>query len=133
MLIAPTRGVIAQLIRHTKLKLRIAIDHALESKYEYPEQHKKHPFTLRAILRTLGLTTSLSQTSALTQSGLERGRRVRRNHMLWEQYLISCADIAPSHVDWSVDQVEHILDDDLIVRLENEIRASGLDLQEIIP
>lgn len=131
MLIAPTRGVIAQLLRHATLKLRIAIDHTLEAKYQYPEQHKHSSFTLRAILRTKGLTDSLSPTSALTQAGLTRGQRVRRNHMLWEQYLISCADIAPSHVDWSVDQVEHILDDDLIARLENEIRASGQDLLEI--
>jgi len=133
MLIAPTRGIIAQLLRHTTLKLRIAIDHTLESKYEYPEQHKKLPFTLCAILRIKGLTDSITQTSALTQAGLTRGRRVRRNHMLWEQYLISCADIAPSHVDWSVDQVEHILDDDLITRLENEIVAQGGSLTEITP
>jgi len=125
MLAAPARGVIAQLIRHARLRLRIAIDHTLESKYEYPEQHKKRSFSLRAFLRVKGYTDSLHTTSALTQSGIARGRRVRRNHMLWEQYLISCADIAPSHVDWSVDQVEHILDEDLITRLENEIRASG--------
>ena len=133
MLLAPKRGVIAQLIRHSKLKLQIAIDHTLESKYEYPEQHNHTKPWLRFLLRALGFTTSLTASSALTESGLARGRRVRRNHMLWEQYLISCADIAPSHVDWSVDQVEHILDDDLITRLENEIRASGLDLLEINP
>jgi manganese/zinc/iron transport system permease protein len=38
-----------------------------------------------------------------------RGAQVHRNHALWEQYLMSYADIAPSHVDWSVDQVEHVL------------------------
>jgi hypothetical protein len=38
-----------------------------------------------------------------------RGGARRRNHALWEQYLISYADVAPSHVDWSVDQVEHVL------------------------
>jgi len=137
MLAAPTRGVIAQLIRHAKLKLQIAIDHTLESKYQYPEHHPQTTFSLRVLLRLKGLTQSLSPSSALSQSGLARGRRVRRNHMLWEQYLVSCADIAPSHVDWSVDQVEHILDDDLITRLENEIRASGHNIdsqvQEITP
>jgi manganese/zinc/iron transport system permease protein len=131
MLLAPKRGIIAQLIRHLQLRVRIAIDHTLESKFEYPEQHNHTPPWLRALLRIAGFTTSLSPASALTQSGLSRGRRVRRNHMLWEQYLISCADIAPSHVDWSVDQVEHILDDDLITRLENEIIAQGGNLQEM--
>lgn len=128
MLLAPKRGVIAQLVRQVRLRTRIAIDHILESKYEYPEQHAKAEFALRILLRAMRFTDSLSISSALTQRGLERGRRVHRNHMLWEQYLISCADIAPSHVDWSVDQVEHVLDDQLIQRLEREIRDSGLHL-----
>ena len=128
MLLAPKRGVAAQIIRQSTLRVRIAIDHILESKYEHPEQHTKADLALRVMLRALGFTNSLSTASALTKRGLERGRRVHRNHMLWEQYLISCADIAPSHVDWSVDLVEHVLDDQLIQRLEREIRESGLHL-----
>ena len=54
---------------------------------------------------------------SITREGLVRGARVNRNHKLWEQYLISYADIAPSHVDWSVDQVEHVLSDELIAEL----------------
>ncbi len=127
MLIAPTRGVIAQIVRQSRLRLRIAIDHTLEHKFEHPEQHTPLPVALRAFLRITGLTTALSPSSMLTPKGLERGRRVRRNHLLWEQYLVSCADIAPSHVDWSVDQVEHVLDDTLIARLESEIRAGGIN------
>lgn len=125
MLCAPTRGIIAQLYRHSKLRIRIAIDHALESKYEYPEQHLESSLSLRILMKARGLTTSLAPSSALTPAGLARGQRVRRNHTLWEQYLVSCADIAPSHVDWSVDQVEHILDDKLIARLEREIKEGS--------
>ena len=49
-----------------------------------------------------------------------------RNHALWEQYLISYADIAPSHVDWSVDKVEHVLSDELIAELEQALDSRKL-------
>jgi manganese/zinc/iron transport system permease protein len=58
--------------------------------------------------------------------GGARPRRARRrNHALWEQYLVSYADIAPSHVDWSVDQVEHVLSDELVAELEAALAATG--------
>ena len=62
----------------------------------------------------------------MTHAGLERGARVARNHALWEQYLISHADVAPSHVDWSVDQVEHALSEDLVRELEAALEARGI-------
>lgn len=131
MLIAPGRGVIAQLIQSSRLRLRISIDHTLEHMFEHPGNPLNTPILLRFILRLNGYTDSFARSGALTQVGLERGRRVRRNHMLWEQYLITQADIAPSHVDWSVDLVEHVLDEKLIRKLEREIRASGLELEEV--
>ena len=48
-----------------------------------------------------------------------------RNHRLWERYLVSYADIAPSHVDWSVDQVEHVLSEELVAELEAELAREG--------
>lgn len=133
MLIAPRRGVIAQFVQSFRLRLRISVDHILEHKFEHPQTRLHTSIFLRILLKISGYTDSLSPTSTLTQSGLKRGRRVRRNHMLWEQYLITQADIAPSHVDWSVDLVEHVLDEKLIRKLEKEIRASGLELQEVAP
>jgi len=53
---------------------------------------------------------------------------VSRNHALWQQYLVSHADVAPSHVDWSVDQVEHVLRDDLVAELEAELAARGITI-----
>ena len=70
-----------------------------------------------------------------TEAGIARGARVARNHAMWEQYLVSYADIAPSHVDWSVDQVEHVLSDRLIAELEYALEARGVDvpLREAVP
>ncbi|MHC5005006.1 MAG: iron dependent repressor, metal binding and dimerization domain protein [Planctomycetota bacterium] len=44
-----------------------------------------------------------------------------RNHRLWELYLITHADVAPSHVDRDADQIEHVLDPALVARLEAQL------------
>lgn len=62
----------------------------------------------------------------LTPHGVRDGARVSRNHQLWEEYLVHHADIAPSHVDWSVDQVEHVLSEELVARLEQTLAGRGI-------
>lgn len=54
----------------------------------------------------------------LTRPGLARARRVVRNHRLWELFLITHADIAPSHVDRDADMVEHVLGARMVRELE---------------
>jgi manganese/zinc/iron transport system permease protein len=54
----------------------------------------------------------------LTPEGENKAARAVRNHRLWEMYLITYADIAPSHVDRDADTVEHILEPALIAELE---------------
>ena len=54
----------------------------------------------------------------LTEAGRDVAARVVRNHRLWEMYLITHADIAPSHVDRDADEIEHILAPEMILRLE---------------
>jgi len=62
-------------------------------------------------------------TFSLTDAGLIDARRVVRNHRLWETYLITHADIAPSHVDRDADAVEHVLAPTMIDRLEDLLEA----------
>lgn len=59
----------------------------------------------------------------LTRFGFSEARRIVRNHRLWEIYLITHAEIAPSHVDRDADHIEHVLDPDLIDRLEALLAA----------
>ena len=58
----------------------------------------------------------------LTEEGFGEAARITRNHRLWEVYLVKHADIAPSHVDRDADMVEHVLEADLVRRLEEELR-----------
>ncbi|MDJ0801862.1 MAG: iron chelate uptake ABC transporter family permease subunit [Desulfobacterales bacterium] len=59
---------------------------------------------------------------ALTASGLEEAGRIVRKHRLWETYLIEHADVAPGHVDWGADAIEHVLDAGLVAELEKKLQ-----------
>jgi manganese/zinc/iron transport system permease protein len=150
MLLAPSRGVIASSVRALRLRLRIAGDHALELSHDLnattiPRDAFRELAHLRgwtppfrwALLRSLVHDGSLVRVTdeglVLSVDGVERGHRVARNHLLWEQYLVSYADVAPSHVDWSVDQVEHVLSERLVARLEQELTKQGVEIPPAPP
>jgi len=145
---APARGVIATAIRRLRLRLRIAGDHLLERAHELHTsvlpasvvdelaQRRGWSRWLRTLviwsLRRAGMVGSMTSNGLeVLRAGMARGARVSRNHALWKQYLISYADIAPSHVDWSVDQVEHVLSDALIAELEAELTAQGIAIPAV--
>jgi manganese/zinc/iron transport system permease protein len=54
----------------------------------------------------------------LTDDGMVEATSAVRNHRLWEAYLVTHADIAPSHVDRDADQIEHVLGRQMIKKLE---------------
>jgi len=51
---------------------------------------------------------------------------------LWEIFLITHADIAPSHVDRDADSVEHVLSPEMVRELESALEAK-IDTQVIPP
>jgi len=142
LLFAPRRGVVPALVRSARLKLRFACEHVLEELTEHddgkgpvPSSVLDHlsdhrgwsrwvrPIAVFALTRSGAVRHAPHGALELTDRGRERGLRIARNHALWSRYLIMHADIAPSHVDWAVDQVEHVLDPALIERLEADIAA----------
>lgn len=144
LLAAPARGVAASAFRRLRLRLRIAGDHLLEMAHDSGRASIGRPelgglarlrgwsaaFRLAVLwaLRAGGMARpSPAGGVEVTRAGMARGARVARNHALWQQYLISHADIAPSHVDWSVDQVEHVLDERLIQSLEERLALANSD------
>jgi manganese/zinc/iron transport system permease protein len=146
LIAAPNRGIIAASLRRLRLRLRIAGDHLLERAHELGvstlpraevallARTRGWPMPLRVVvvgwLRRRGMLAQAGGGGLrVTQAGRERGARVRRNHALWAQYLISRAEVAPSHVDWSVDQVEHVLSESLVRELEGELALRGIDVR----
>ncbi len=81
---------------------------------------------LRRAVRARRLSPQGTGAYRLTGSGLRDAARITRNHRLWEMYLICCADVAPVHVDQNADRVEHVLEGELVERLEAEMARYGL-------
>ncbi|MGJ8726096.1 MAG: iron chelate uptake ABC transporter family permease subunit [Roseibacillus sp.] len=77
---------------------------------------------LRAEHRLEHLERRPDGTILLSEAGFGEAARVTRNHRLWEAYLVTHADIAPSHVDRDADMVEHVLDPELVRELERVLR-----------
>ncbi|MFI4883158.1 MAG: metal ABC transporter permease, partial [Phycisphaerales bacterium JB064] len=139
LLASPRHGVLAVSGQRGVQRLRIAGEHLLEAAYEHSVSRRGIATiptrTLRAMERLWGWPAwmgpiviaslrrrgYLKRTPAgyeLTGEGVAQGARIARNHRLWEQYLLAYADVAPGHVDWSADMVEHVLSPELIAELE---------------
>ncbi len=73
------------------------------------------------------------KTYRLTPNGAALARRAVRNHRLWEMYLITYADIAPSHVDRDADQIEHVLEADVIRELERRLSEEQTSKMPVSP
>lgn len=151
MLLGTSRGVLRRWRIHHLLVRRVARQHLLRAIFECQEQAEPGAPTgdvpardvafqdiqarrrwteaalrrqLRRLLRA-GLVAWRGDAVRLTPAGLEEARRVVRNHRLWELYLITQADVAPSHVDRDADEIEHVLGRVQVAELEQLLAASG--------
>lgn len=144
MLVAPRRGVVAEVLRRRTLKRRMSRQNLLRDLYEAQELcgGKSRPLSEGdALLARSWSAPELSRELAgaereklversgngwvLTAAGVDQAARVVRAHRLWELFLIEQADIAPDHVDRDADMVEHVLPRDVVERLEKRLRDEG--------
>jgi len=136
LFLGPARGVLARLHRHRELSRKVGRQHLLRALYEQTEHGRRNSLEFGRLLKARSWTArrlkSLLHRArkedlirleegliSLTERGQAQAARVVRNHRLWELYLITFADIAPSHVDRDADKVEHVLDADTIEQLES--------------
>lgn len=144
------RGALVRWIQHARLQRTIGRQHLLRALYEWAEDNADAPgmpwpeltaarswsaARLRSIERRAeraGLVYRDADGAVrLTEAGQPEARRVVRNHRLWELYLITHADIAPSHVDRDADQLEHVLGRPMVEKLERLLAAEGT--REAVP
>lgn len=142
MFFGTARGVLVRWTRRYNVNRRIRKQHLLRGLYELLESegssthHDSRAATSLASLlelrswtrlqlkRTLAaaqrerLVTQNDQAIGLTQAGYLEAARLTREHRLWELYLITHADIAPSRVDQAADAIEHVLEPELVDELE---------------
>ena len=146
MFLGRSRGILVRVLRRWELNRAVDHQHLLRGMYELLEmqgvagvpEEKGVPFSsllsmrswtafrlLRQIerCRRNGLLVRNEDASlSLTESGLAEASRRVHEHRLWELYLITHADVAPGRVDQSADAIEHVLEPELIVQLEDLLR-----------
>ncbi len=144
MLVGAKRGVLVRWRRHLRLTQRVGMQHLLRAAWEHAEMDPEHPpFYVKDLLpkrswsvtrlrrlvaraKRMGLVYDRGAQIQLTQAGQREAEQVVRNHRLWEMYLITHADIAPSHVDRDADMIEHVLGREMVDRLEALLAPSDL-------
>lgn len=147
LLIGPARGVVFRLAERWRLQAKVFRQHLLRAMYELSDHPSRgtaavtiddllraRSWSRRRLARVLrqaeqcGWIRVSGSTVELTEAGRTAAWRLTRNHRLWELYLITHADIAPSHVDRDADQVEHVLDPSLVAELERALSRTHPDL-----
>lgn len=75
----------------------------------------------RAIRRAerCGAVSFVDGQVRLTANGVHEAARLTRQHRLWELYLINYADTALARVDRDADAIEHVLEPQIVARLES--------------
>ena len=153
MLFGPARGVLPRTLRQLQLKKKVGRQHLLRSVFEILEATQKtkpiqnlpiplarlrhHRYWNKGELPSLirqarsedHLERQPSGELRLSESGFGEASRITRNHRLWEMYLITHADIAPSHVDRDADMVEHILGADMVHQLEAALEMKEAEIE----
>ncbi len=154
MLFGTQRGVIIRALRRRNVNHRNDARHLLRGMYEViegdpdvrtPIQHVEKVVTFNELLPLRSWSASrlqrilkseikqgyLQKTESgyrLTERGFAEAERLVREHRLWEIYLITHAEVAPSRVDRDADAIEHVLEPELITELErllmNEVAVS---------
>lgn len=61
----------------------------------------------------------------LSKKGIKLATDLTRKHRLWESYLAQKADIDPRNVHYQAELVEHLLTDDQVTLIEDELRAKS--------
>jgi manganese/zinc/iron transport system permease protein len=153
MFFGPSRGVLIRLARRRRLDFKIARQHLLRALFEILEPRSSRPQApagvarrdelmaerswsaaqfqrqLRAAVRS-GLVREVEGGVTLTERGYAEAARLVRQHRLWELYLIHYAEVATARVDRDADDIEHVLEAEIVARLERllerESREAGV-------
>jgi len=150
MAFGSSRGVVVRWLNRRAFENKVRRQHLLRAAYELIETAEPRPAGERSApaifvtallakrswsagrLRTeiaragrAGLITSWPAGDKIkfTPDGFEEAAQLVRQHRMWELYLITHADIAPSHVDRDADAIEHVLGPEMIRELESLLDA----------
>ncbi len=148
------RGAMIRFLRRRQMNHKMDREHLLREMYEFSEENrdsdKPSPISFERLLterswsryrlrrsierarRENLVTEGPGNEISFTSAGHVEAARLAREHRLWELYLITYADIAPSRVDHEADRIEHVLEPALIAELES-LLGSPSSLEGVPP
>lgn len=152
MFFGSERGIAIRSAKRRKFEQKVRRQHLLRAVFELVEGEEiaasplSHPISFQDVLamrswsaRQLSREVASAVKDGLfietyvggrklkfTQRGFREASLVVRQHRLWELYLITHADIAPSHVDRDADSIEHVLGPDMMAELEALLKKSDI-------
>lgn len=157
LIFGSARGVLVRARKRLQLNRSVDRQHLLRALYELLEQafpksestdrKKKPSVSLDALLRKRSWTKNRllrevrrcqsdelvewrGDRLRLTRRGKTEAARLTRQHRLWELYLITYAEIAPSRVDRAADDIEHVLEPEIIDELESLLAREQASVPE---
>ncbi|HEY2252747.1 MAG TPA: metal ABC transporter permease, partial [Planctomycetaceae bacterium] len=83
-----------------------------------------------AMLKRRGWIEALNghpETLRLTARGKAPAERLDRAHRLWETYLVEQVGVASDHVHPAAEEVEHVLSEQLVERVDDELGHPAID------
>ncbi|NUQ64761.1 MAG: metal ABC transporter permease [Pirellulales bacterium] len=144
--LAPGTGILARIVHHAVLVVRIAAEDVLGVLYRAEEAGMASKATevnhllenaLKAgpLLRGLAMRTLIREGKLvhdgaiyrLTPAGRDAARAVVRSHRLWEAYLAKHFQLAEDHFHDSAARAEHYIDSGTRERMAEELDQPGLD------
>lgn len=148
LLFAPRHGIVTRWWRHRCQTSRIRRENTLKAMYRILEdeefniehisvtdlaQHRRetldeatHQIKELQVHR-LATYSEVNKSASLTPEGWQRACEIVRNHRLWELYLTNAAQIAPDHVHEDAEEIEHILGEETVRKLERRLNFSRRD------
>jgi manganese/zinc/iron transport system permease protein len=136
ILFAPRHGIVARLVRHTRLALRIAREDILAGLYRREEARQESIVPVRGTLARLAAWElchrgQVRRSSAggflLTEAGRRRAQLVIRAHRLWEAFLEKNFELPPDHLHEPAAQMEHYIGPDFQEVLATYLQQPRLD------
>jgi manganese/zinc/iron transport system permease protein len=141
---APHYGIIARLVRRTRLSVQIAREDILGYLYRKDEKHERGTEVSASKLIETAETSWLGKAAlrsgvkrnelvlgtagySLSDEGFKEASKLIRSHRLWESYLVSKGGLEPEAVHNTAMQLEHLTTDEIRDKLAEQGKNPDLD------
>lgn len=153
LFLGPRHGIIPRWWRQRSRSSRIRQENMLKAIYQVLENDEfrrevvsvselaqRRRETLEEVKQQLtdvrknGFVTTFADSVSFTPTGWQRASEIVRNHRLWELYLTNTAQIPADRVHEDAENIEHVLDEETVRKLEKHLNYARRDLHgKLIP